>query len=291
MSTDSLAFISGKVVAITGAASGIGRALALLAAAGGAKLSLVDVREQDFPALRNELRALGLGEADFSLEKVDVSDRSAVFAWADATAARLGRVDVLVNNAGVSLHVPIEEMDPADLKWLMDINFYGVVHGVQAFLPHLIRSGAGHIVNLSSAFGLVAVGGISGYVASKFAVRGFTEALEIELGLAGHPVTVTCVHPGGIRTGIVRNGRLGGQGAKGDIEHLAQAFEQDLARQSPEQCASAIWAAVEQKNTRSVVGIDAKFLDLVARAIPRMYRRLLIGFLRRQSRSKGSARS
>jgi len=282
-------FLQGRVVAITGAASGIGRALAHLAASQGAKLALADWQNQDFETLRSELRGLGLSEDDFSLEMLDVSDRSAVFSWADATATRFGGVDILINNAGVSLHVPIEEMDPNDLKWLMDVNFFGVVHGVQAFLPHLIRSGRGHIVNLSSVFGLLAFHGLGAYVASKFAVRGFTEALEVELALAGHPVTVTCVHPGGIRTGIVRNGRSRGQGPGSRThEQLAEDFDRLLARQSPEECARAIWRGIERKNTRLLVGSDAKVLDFLARFLPRKYRRLLLWLGRRSDQAEAA---
>jgi NADP-dependent 3-hydroxy acid dehydrogenase YdfG len=274
--------LEGKVIAITGAASGIGRALARAAARQGAKLALADWKDETFDGLRTELMELGLAAENLHLTRLDVSDRSAVFAWAEACVSFFGQVDVLVNNAGVSLYVPIEEMNPDDMKWLFDVNFGGVVHGVQAFLPHLIRSGAGHIVNISSAFGLFAMNGLGAYVASKFAVRGFTEALEIELALAGHPVRVTCVHPGGIRTSLARNGRTGSRGGHNSShEQAADFFEKKVARYSPEACADAIWAAVRRGSPRLVFGLDARLLDLLARVIPGRYRHMTAWLLRR----------
>lgn len=270
-----------RVVAITGAASGIGRALAFSYAARGARLALADWNEEGLEAARAELARRGASPHDVSTTRLDVSKRDEVFAWARATRERFGVVHVLINNAGVSLHVPVAEMDPADLEWLMDINFWGVVHGTQAFLPYLIESGRGQIANLSSIFGVIAAPGSSSYVASKFAVRGFTEALEIELRQAGHPVSVTCVHPGGIRTGIVRNGRARGAGpGSSTLEEAARAFDERLARTSPEVCAEQILRALDKRRPRALIGLDAHLIDLFARLLPSSYRALLARWLR-----------
>ncbi|OQX67649.1 MAG: hypothetical protein B6A08_14270 [Sorangiineae bacterium NIC37A_2] len=273
---------SGRVVAITGAASGIGRALAFSYAARGARLALADWNEEGLEAARAELARRGASPLEVSVTRLDVSRRDEVFAWARATRERFGVVHVLINNAGVSLHVPVTEMDPEDLKWLLSINFWGVVHGTQAFLPYLIESGSGQIANLSSIFGIIAAPGSSSYVASKFAVRGFTEALEIELRQAGHPVSVTCVHPGGIRTGIVRNGRVRGAGpGSSTLEEAARAFDERLARTSPQECAEKIVRALEKKRPRALIGPDAHLLDLFARIFPSSYRALLARLLQR----------
>ena len=139
---------------------------------------------------------------------VDVADRAAVFAWADQVVADHGKVNLIFNNAGVALGATIEAMSYEDFEWLMDINFWGVVHGTKAFLPHLITSGEGHIVNLSSVFGLLGIPSQSAYNAAKFGVRGFTDALRIELDVAKNGVSCTTVHPGGIKTNIARNARM-----------------------------------------------------------------------------------
>src|SRR6188474_19890 len=139
---------------------------------------------------------------------VDVADRSAVFAWADQVVADHGTVNLVFNNAGVALGATIEAMSYEDFEWLMDINFWGVVHGTKAFLPHLIAAGEGHIVNMSSVFGLISIPSQSAYNAAKFGVRGFTDALRIELDVARNGVSCTTVHPGGIRTNIAKNARM-----------------------------------------------------------------------------------
>ena len=186
---------SGKVAAITGAGSGIGRALALRLARRGCHLALSDVNERSLARTVELARRAGVKVTG---ARVDVADREAVYRWAEGAAGGHGKVNFIFNNAGVALGSTIEGGSYEDLEWLFGINFWGVVHGTKAFLPHLVASGAGHVVNVSSVFALISVPGQGAYNASKAAVRGFTEALRMELEMGGAPVSATVVHPGGI---------------------------------------------------------------------------------------------
>ena len=268
-----------KVAAITGAASGIGRATAALMAQRGCHLALSDVDEGGLAATvavceAHRVRVVGT--------RVDVADRAAVHQWADDTAGTFGRVNVIVNNAGVALGATIETMRYEDLEWLMGIDFWGVVHGTKAFLPYVKRSGDGHVVNLSSVFGLIAVPTQGAYNAAKFAVRGFTEALREELAVEGAPVGVTCVHPGGIRTNIARAARMTESGAYGmDKETAATEFER-TARTSPEEAAADIVAAIIGNRPRQLIGWDAVAIDLLQRLLPTGYQQLLVLLARRR---------
>ena len=170
-----------------------------------------------------------------------------------------GIVNIVINNAGVAFSGDIEDMTFEQIERVMDVDFWGVVHGTKAFLPHLIASGDGHIVNISSLFGLLAMPSQSAYNAAKFAVRGFTESLRQEMLIAGHPVEVTCVHPGGIKTAIARNA---GSVAGLDQSELAEFFDRKLAKTSPESAAKTILHAVTGNRPRAVVGLDAKALDI-----------------------------
>jgi NAD(P)-dependent dehydrogenase (short-subunit alcohol dehydrogenase family) len=273
---DSRDSLTGKVVVITGAASGLGRALALDAAGRGALLALSDVD------------AVGLtGTADLAedrtglrprTDRLDVRDRSGWREYAEALAASYGHVDVLVNNAGVALSGAFEELTDEQFDRVLDIDLHGVVNGTRALLPHLVASGDGHLVTISSVFGLVAVPGQSAYSAAKFAVRGFTEAVRQEMLLAGHPVKVTCVHPGGVRTAIARNAEVGGAV---DGARLADFFDQHLARTTSEQAARVILDGMLAGRPRVLVGRDAKLLDAVARLLPAGYQRLAVRSMRR----------
>ena len=178
--------LDGKVVVITGAGSGIGRALALAAARQGAVLALTDWDEVGLVETAQQVQTSTHREV--RTDKLDVRDRDAMRAYAASVAEELGRVNVVVNNAGVALHGDFEEMSYDDFEWVMDVDFWGVVQGTKEFLPHLIASGDGHVVNISSLFGLVGMPGQTAYNAAKFGVRGFTEALRQEMILAGHPV-------------------------------------------------------------------------------------------------------
>jgi NADP-dependent 3-hydroxy acid dehydrogenase YdfG len=262
--------LDSKVVVITGAGSGIGRALALAMADRGAVLALSDWDEVGLVETA-ELVASRVNSG-VRTDKLDVRDRDAMREYAASVAAEYGRVNVVVNNAGVALHGDLEEMSYTDFEWVMDVDFWGVVHGTKEFLPHLIASGDGHVVNVSSLFGLLAVPGQSAYNAAKFAVRGFTEALRQEMLVAGHPVQVTCVHPGGIKTAIARNARTT---ASHDQAHVAEHFDSRLARMTPERAAEIIMAGILANKPRVLVGSDAKALDLMVRVLGGRYQRLV----------------
>ena len=183
----------GKVAVITGAGSGIGRALALNLARKGAKLALSDIDAEGLAETVRQAERLG---AAVKADRLNVAEREAVLAYAEDVVAHFGRVNQVYNNAGIAHNGSVEQTEFKDIERIMDVDFWGVVNGTKAFLPHVIASGDGHIVNISSLFGLIAVPGQSAYNAAKFAVRGFTEALRQEMLVSGHPVTVTCVHPG-----------------------------------------------------------------------------------------------
>ncbi len=192
---------NGRVAAITGAGSGIGRALAIDLARRGAHLALADIDDAGLAETVAQCEGRGV---KITSQHLDVADRAAVEAWAEQVVADHGKVNLIINNAGVALGATIESMSYEDFEWLMGINFWGVVYGTKAFLPHLKASGEGHVVNLSSVFGLVSVPSQSAYNAAKFAVRGFTDTLRMELAIEGAPVSVTTIHPGGIKTNIAK---------------------------------------------------------------------------------------
>jgi NAD(P)-dependent dehydrogenase (short-subunit alcohol dehydrogenase family) len=264
--------LTDKVVVITGAGSGIGRALALDAAARGAVLALSDVDEVGLAETAERARRRTAREV--RTDVVDVRDRDAVAAYAAAVADQLGGVNVVVNNAGVALTANVEDVAYEDFRWVMDIDFWGVVHGTKEFLPYLIASGDGHVVNISSLFGLLGMPSQSAYNAAKFAVRGFTEAFRQEMLIAGYPVQVSCVHPGGIKTAIARNARAA-QGE--DQASMAEFFDRKLARMSPEKAASVIIEGVLADKPRIVVGSDAKLLDTFVRLVGPRYQRVVAG--------------
>jgi NAD(P)-dependent dehydrogenase (short-subunit alcohol dehydrogenase family) len=273
-----------KVAAITGAGSGIGRALALGLARQGCHLALSDVNEAGLNETADMARTLGV-KASASL--VNVADRAAVQAWADQVMADYGRVNAIFNNAGVAQGGTVEGNDYADYEWVMNINFWGVVNGTKAFLPHLKASGAGHIINTSSIFGLFAQPAMSAYNASKFAVRGFTESLRQELDLAACGVSASCVHPGGIKTNIASTARMNSSLAKvvgQDVEQARQQFNDKLLRTSPEHAAKVIIQGVLANKRRILIGGDAYASDLMQRLLPALYQRLVVGSMRLAAR-------
>ena len=252
--------LDGKVVVITGAASGIGRALAVDVGRRGALLALSDI---DDAGLAETARlAAAAGARDVRTDHLDVADRAAFSAYARAVAEHFGRVNVVVNNAGVALSGDFEHLSYDDLDWIVGVNFWGVVHGTKEFLPHLIASGDGHVVNISSLFGLVSMPGQSFYNAAKYAVRGMSEALREEMLIAGHPVGVTVVHPGGIKTAIARNARVSD---KEDKAETAKLFDEKLAKMTPERAAEIILKGVQGNKARVLVGIDAHAIHHLAK--------------------------
>ncbi|RZQ60629.1 SDR family NAD(P)-dependent oxidoreductase [Amycolatopsis suaedae] len=263
-----------RVAVVTGAGSGIGRALARDLAVRGAQLALSDVDGERLSAVVAECESLG---AKVSGQALDVGDRAAVLAYADRVAEEFGRVELVVNNAGVALKGTVAEMDWADLDWIVGVNFWGVVHGSKAFLPHLIAAGEGHLVNISSVFGLIGVPTQSAYNATKFAVRGFTEALRQEMVVAGHRVGVSCVHPGGVRTNIARDAR----GLPGDERASAAKLFDRVARTSPERAARTILRGVQRDRARILVGPDAYLIDALPRVLSAGYQRLVAGVAKR----------
>jgi NAD(P)-dependent dehydrogenase (short-subunit alcohol dehydrogenase family) len=259
--------LDSKVVVITGAGSGIGRALAIQAARQGARIALSDV---DDVGLAETARLSGARTV--RTDHLDVRDRPAVATYAASVAAEFGTVNVVINNAGVALTGNIADISYADFEWIIDIDFWGVVHGTKEFLPYLITSGDGHIVNISSVFGLLSIPGQSAYNAAKFAVRGFTEALRQEMLVAGHPVTVSCVHPGGIKTAIARNARAS-EGE--DKAVVAEFFDRKLARMSADDAALVILRGMARRRPKIVVGLDARALDLFVKVLGARYQRIV----------------
>jgi NADP-dependent 3-hydroxy acid dehydrogenase YdfG len=250
---------AGKVAVVTGAGSGIGQGLAIELGRSGAKVAICDVDTEGLAQTEERLKAIGV---PVKADRIDVTERERFLAYADEVNGHFGKVNQIYNNAGIAYSGDVDVTPFKDIERVMDVDYWGVVNGTKAFLPHLIASGDGHVVNVSSVFGLFAVPGQAAYVSAKFAVRGFTEALRQEMLLAGHPVAVTTVHPGGIKTAIARNATA----AEGlNTDELAKLFDKRLARTSPEQAAQIILEAVRKKQARVLVGTDAKILDALVR--------------------------
>ena len=270
-----------KVAAITGAASGMGRTLALELARRGCHLALSDVNEA---GLAQTAAMAGASGVKVTITKLNVGDREAVFAWADEVVRDHGRVNLIFNNAGVALGAFVETVSRDDFEWIMGINFWGVVWGTQAFMPHLRRSGEGHVINTSSLFGLLSVPTQGTYNASKFAVRGFTEALRQELDMAKCGVSATCVHPGGIRTNIARAARMDHSLEKatgGKTEQARAKFDKLLNGTTAESAALQILRAVQGNKRRVLIGLDAKFLDKLVRVLGASYQPLITLFAKK----------
>ena len=259
---------AGKVAVVTGAGSGIGQALAVELARSGAKLAISDIDTEGLADTQQQLKAIG---APVKADRLNVTERESFLAYADAVNEHFGKVNQIYNNAGIAYTGDIEVCPFKDIERVMDVDYWGVVNGTKAFLPHLIASGDGHVINVSSLFGLFSVPGQAAYNAAKCAVRGFTEALRQEMVLAGHPVAVTTVHPGGIKTAIARNATV----AEGlDRDELAKLFDKRLALTSPQRAARIILEAVRKKRARVLVGADAKALDALVRLTGSGYQRV-----------------
>lgn len=260
--------LRGAAAAITGAAGGIGRALALeMVSRGAAELALADRDEAGLKAVAAEIGT----RAGVTTHKVDVGDAEQIKAFAQAAISAHPSLNILVNNAGVALLGSFTEVDQAQMEWLININFWGVVHGTRAFLPHLAQQREAHIVNLSSIFGIIAPPGQTAYAAAKFAVRGFSESLRHELKMAESPVRVLVVHPGGIATDIARNSRTG-SGVTDNARRTESIDRFDkLAKKSPAAAAMHIAGAIEANKLRILIGSDAKFAEIIQRLRPATY--------------------
>jgi NAD(P)-dependent dehydrogenase (short-subunit alcohol dehydrogenase family) len=253
-------FFDGKIVALTGAGSGIGRALALDLAERGATLALADRNAESLA----ETAQLAKAGTTISQHTLDVADEAAVGAFADAVRAAHGGADIVINNAGVAIYGSVMEVSTAELRWLMDINFYGVVFGVRAFLPMLLERPEATIVNVSSLFGLWAPAGQSAYAAAKFAVRGYSESLRGELSHTN--VHVVTVHPAGVATAIARTSRIAAAADRELAEKSSRSFDK-LLSMPPEEAAAIILKGIERKDDRVLVGSDAVRIDLMTRLL------------------------
>jgi NAD(P)-dependent dehydrogenase (short-subunit alcohol dehydrogenase family) len=264
-----MSFLNSGVCVITGAGSGMGRCLAQQLAARGASLALADANEKGL----DETVALLLAQkGKVTRHAVNVAEEGEVRTFAEDVAAQHGRATVLFNNAGVALLGQLNEISLSDFRWLMDINFWGVVHGVTYFLPLLLREKRAHIVNTSSLLGLFGASGQGAYCASKFAVRGYTESLHHEL--LNTNVRVTCVHPGFVRTAIALNAKVG-QGAGGTLRQESLARFRKVARTDANVAAAKILRGVELGKSRVLIGADAYFVDIWQRLKPASYWNLI----------------
>jgi NADP-dependent 3-hydroxy acid dehydrogenase YdfG len=257
-----------KVAVITGAGSGIGQALAVALAKEGAKLALSDINPQNIAATAQQCQSLGATVRHYTL---DCGSKDAIFTHAAEVVKDFGTVNLVINNAGVAVNASVKEITDDDFHWLMNINFWGMVHGTRAFLPHVLASGDGHIVNISSIFGMIGVPKQSAYNASKFAIRGFTEALRQEMILEKAKVGVSCVHPGGVKTNIARAARKGPSDAHRDI---ATPFEK-FAKTTPEKAAQVILKGIKKNKGRILVGRDARVLDFLQRLLGLGYEKIV----------------
>ncbi len=258
-----------KTAFITGAGSGIGRALAHALVKKGCAVFITDINSENLAAVGEELRLM---QANVHERVLDVSDKDDVFRAVDEATEKLGSVDGMFNNAGISFSDLVDHMDYSDFERVMDIDFWGVVHGTKAVLPKMLERGEGHIVNISSLFGIVGVPSQSAYCAAKHAVKGFNESLFYELQDTG--VQVHSVHPGGVDTGIIKHG-VHKKNVDGDIDadELAERFK-DGAKSTPDQAAKVILDGVAKSRYRILVGSDARMADRLQRWFPNLWRRM-----------------
>lgn len=263
----------GKTAFITGAGSGIGRALAVTLAQRGCALSLTDIDEAGLQETADQVQRHNVG---LRTGRLDVSDRAAVEQAVNDTVDEFGTLDLIFNNAGVALTDPVDQLEYDDFEWLMNINFWGVVHGTKAALPHMQKQNSGHIINISSLFGLIGVPTQSAYCAAKFAVRGFTESLVAELKFSDSNVTAHSVHPGGVATSIAKSGRFRNDMAGTGTKEQSLKNAERMLTLPPEKAAEIILDGVRTNNPRILVGSDAKRLDFFQRLMPRKVTDMLV---------------
>jgi short-subunit dehydrogenase len=260
---------AGKVAVVTGAGSGIGQALAVELARSGAKLAISDVNTEGLAQTEQHLKAIG---ASVKANRLDVTEREAFLLYAEEVNDHFGKVNQIYNNAGITVFGDIEISQFKEIERVMDVDFWGVVNGTKAFLPHLIASGDGHVINVSSTFGLYAVPYQAAYSSAKFAVRAFTQALHMEMSLAGHPVKVSTVYPGATKTAFVRN--MTAAEKLGDVD-LVKSFEKGLWTTSPQKAAQVILNGVRKNRVRILIGPDTKLFDVLARITGPRYQRFV----------------
>ncbi len=266
--------LNGKVAVVTGTGSGIGRATAIELAKEGCSLAISDVNEKELEITRQAIEKLGV---QVHAQVLDVADKKAFHDYANVVADHFGKVNIVINNAGVAISATLENTTYEDFEWLMDINFWGMVYGSKAFLPHLKAAGEGHICNVSSVFGFMAPAGTGAYNASKFAIRGFNETLRSELDIENCGVSLSSIHPGGIKTNIARDARMD-QATMEDLGmDKAQAHAQftQIAMTTPEKAAMTIVKGIKKNKMRILIGFDAHIIDYATRFTPILYRRLV----------------
>lgn len=281
---------SGKVAAITGAGSGMGRTLAIELAQQGCGVAISDVDEKGLLETAAMLKPFAVLVTSTVL---DVSNKDAVFAWADATAKEHGKVNMIFNNAGVALSGTVAALSLEDYEWIMDINFNGVIYGTKAFLPYLEASGEGHVINTSSIFGLASQPLMSGYNASKFAVRGFTESLRQDLEISGSKVSASCVHPGGIKTNIARTARMDAsvEAITGVSQEVSVREFEKLFTTTATQAAKVILKGVRKNKRRILIGADARAFELLVRLFPAGYQWVFTKAVQLQSKKAAAAKA
>jgi len=270
-----------KVAVVTGAGSGIGQALAIELAKAGAQIALSDINQDGLNNTVEKIQSIA-PNTQMHIYQLDVADQAAVGEYAKIVHEQFGQIDLLINNAGVALSYLIDQVQREDFQWLMNINFWGVVNGCEAFLPMLKQSVDAHIVNISSIFGIVSVPKQGPYNAAKFAVRGYSECLHQEMNLMHPNVKVSTVHPGGIATDIARNARVSSDENK---EELAASFDK-LARTSPEKAAKTILEGVQKNKARILIGADAHFLSIISRVLGAGYMRIVQSIAKKKVMSK-----
>ncbi|MEM6803840.1 MAG: SDR family oxidoreductase [Bacteroidota bacterium] len=255
-----------KVAVVTGASSGIGKALVQAFAKCGCHIAMADIRPDE---LQKTLDSLGSSDKIYKTYTLDVANKDAVFAFADQVAADFPSVDIVINNAGVSMTTTMDKLKLEDFHWVMDINFWGMVYGCQAFLPHLLKQPEAWLSNVSSIFGIIGVPSQGTYCASKFAIRGYTESLRQEFKRS--KLKVSAIHPGGVKTNIVRWGKVDKDYASEERRNTMITSFDKLAKTTPEKAAEIIIKGLRKGKKKILVGGDAWFLDKVSRLFPQGY--------------------
>jgi NAD(P)-dependent dehydrogenase (short-subunit alcohol dehydrogenase family) len=267
--------LKGGVAAVTGAASGIGRSLAIHLAREGCSLALADIDQGGLKQTADQVAESTINyDRKVTTHVVDVTDREQVYRFAEDVVRAHGKVNMIINNAGVAVADTLEDVTYKDFEWLMGINLWGVIYGSKAFLPYLKLQPEGHIVNISSVNGLFTNRNNGAYCTSKFAVGGFTLTLCQEL--KDTAVRVSCVYPGGIKTNIARNARFI-KGSDPDMSHheAAEYFDTNMARTSADKAARIIIKGIKKNKSRILVGLDAHIIDVLQRLFPVMFQKLM----------------